>query len=592
MKSSQSVAVARQGYPAVRTFVSYLSTFKAAFAATVVCFALADIIITSIPWFIGRFTHSLVQHDSHIIPWTIALILCSILHDTAWRSAEFLYMKLLLNRSQQFDDIVFRAVINQPYGYFVDKFTGKISSYTNSLGEKFRNLLTDFCYNYTNLVVSMPIIAATMFTVNLWTGLVFSVSLILMYLIGRGFARSAAAAERIEADERSSLDGRVVDAIANFVSVKAFGNERRESELLRRGRKPLMDAARRAYFKNILFWGCMSLFVRWIIWPSTFVLNVYLYVHGQLTIEQMTTFLAAIVLFSNFIWEVIWSISQVNIRIATVEEAYQYLFGSQNIITSTVPEQEGDLSVKLQHSIELNDITFAYPDKPDQTVLHDFSLTISKGEQIGVVGPSGSGKSTLIKLLLGYYPMPDGAISIDGKPIAAAELRKLVSYVPQDTAIFHRSIADNIAYAVPSATQDEIETAARHAQAHDFILQLDKGYETHVGERGVKLSGGQRQRIAIARALLKRAPLLLLDEATSALDSESEQKIQAAFDSLLIGQTALVVAHRLSTIQKMDRIIVLKDGSIVEQGTHDQLLAAAGEYAQLWQHQVGGFIKE
>ncbi len=580
-----------KNYPAIRAFITYISRYKAAFWLTAATFAVANAILALIPWFIGQFTASLTQHPDQIVTWTIILIAASIGHDIIWRAGEFMYLKLLLARSLRFDDVVFGEVVRHSYSYFVDKFTGKISSYANSLGRDFRELLGNFLYEYVSLIVTLPIIAITMFTVSPYTGLIFAISLMLMFLVGRKLARMVAVAERREADERSTIDGFVVDAVANFVSVKAFGSEHREGSRLYNKRQALIWAASDSYFKNILFWGAMSLFVRWLIWPSTFILNVYLYTQGQLDLAQMTTFLTAIVLFSSFIWQVVWSFSQLNIKVAGIEEAYRYLFGKRDIFSET-PAAPTRPAATFRHALQLKNVSFAYPDMPDASVLDSVNLTIKHGEKVGVVGPSGGGKSTLLKLLLGHYPIEQGQLLLDGKPIETRALTDLIAYVPQDTAVFHRSIRENIAYARPEATEAEILAAARHAQADEFVRELAEGYDTYVGERGVKLSGGQRQRIAIARALLKDAPLLMLDEATSALDSESEKLIQKALVDLLKGRTALVIAHRLSTIQHMDRIVVFDKGIVAEEGTHAQLLSQNGLYAKLWAHQSGGFIDE
>ena len=225
----------------------------------------------------------------------------------------------------------------------------------------------------------------------------------------------------------------------------------------------------------------------------------------------------------------------------------------------------------------------------------DLSLSIKPGEKVGLVGHSGSGKTTFTRLLLRFSDIDGGAIKLDDQDIRAItqdDLHKKIAYVPQEPLMFHRSLADNIRYGNFSASQKEIERVAKLAHADDFIKDQPKGYETLVGERGVKLSGGQRQRIAIARAMLKDAPILVLDEATSALDSESEVLIQDALWKLMEGRTAIVIAHRLSTIQKMDRIVVMDNGSIVEEGTHKELIAKKGVYASLWDHQTGGFIEE
>jgi ATP-binding cassette subfamily B protein len=244
--------------------------------------------------------------------------------------------------------------------------------------------------------------------------------------------------------------------------------------------------------------------------------------------------------------------------------------------------------------VSFNRVTFTHDGSSDP-IFENFSIQIVAGEKIGLVGRSGSGKTTFTRLLLRFSDIDDGEILIDGQNIASItqdDLRSMTAYVPQEPLLFHRSIAENIAYGKPSAGVAEIKQAARFAHADEFIKDLPQGYETLVGERGVKLSGGQRQRIAIARAMLKDAPLLVLDEATSALDSESEKLIQEDLWKLMEGRTAIVIAHRLSTIQKMDRIVVLEDGKIAEEGTHKELLTDNGTYAKLWAHQSGGFLED
>jgi ATP-binding cassette subfamily B protein len=245
--------------------------------------------------------------------------------------------------------------------------------------------------------------------------------------------------------------------------------------------------------------------------------------------------------------------------------------------------------------VKFNNVKFAYPENQEQPLFKGLDIKIKPGEKVGLVGPSGGGKTTITQLLLRFMDIEDGAITIDGQNIAdvkQSDLRSRIAYVSQEPILFHRTLAENIGYGDPSADQPVIEGVAKMANAHEFIAKLPKGYDTMVGERGVKLSGGQRQRVAIARAMLKNAPILVLDEATSALDSESEVLIQEALWRLMEGRTAIVIAHRLSTIQKMDRIIVLENGQVVEQGSHKELLAKNGTYARLWTHQSGGFIDE
>ncbi len=578
----------------LQSFVRYVLSFKWQFLLVCMVFAVADMLIAIVPYLIGQLVASVSDpHGTSTGLWVGALIVSSIGHDTAWRTAEVLYLRLLNARGNRYDDVIFHAVIHQKYSYFVDKFSGKVSSYTNSLGREFRELLDNFCYNYIDLFIKLPVVSIIMFTVNLYTGIIFLANLAAMFVVGRKLSRLTSSAEKQLTDARSNMDGYIVDTIANFVSVKAFGKERDESSYIHHRRDHVIKTANRSLRQDIIFWGVMSFFVRWLIWPSTILLNVYLYYHHHISLAGLTTFLSAIVLFAQFIWEIIWNTSQVTIRLARTEEAYRYLFGTQVVTQqSNVHEAHRPRPLTIANNISLHDISFAYPDKPDVPVLQHVSLNIKVGEKVGVVGRSGSGKTTLMKLLLGYYPLPENCLLIDGAPVDNQTLTDVMSYVPQDTALFHRSITENITYGKPDATKGQIVRAAKHAQAHEFIENLGQGYDTLVGERGVKLSGGQRQRIAIARAILKDAAILILDEATSALDSQSEVLVQAGLQELMENRTAIVIAHRLSTIQKMDRIIVLENGTIAEQGNHAELLKQNGLYARLWAHQSGGFIEE
>ena len=281
---------------------------------------------------------------------------------------------------------------------------------------------------------------------------------------------------------------------------------------------------------------------------------------------------------------------------------YNRIIGNANdmvevLQTPTTLIDKSDSKLKVTNGeISMDKITFTHDEGQGDTLFHDFSLDIKPGEKIGLVGASGSGKTTLTKLLLRFADIDSGKITIDGQDISEvtqASLRAKIAYVPQEPLLFHRSVRENIAYGRPDATNAEIEEAAKKAGAYDFIVGLKDGFDTMVGERGIKLSGGQRQRVAIARAILKDAPILVLDEATSALDSESEALIQKSLETLMKNRTSIVIAHRLSTIAKLDRIIVLKNGKIVEDGSHDELInKKRGVYAKLWARQSGGFIEE
>lgn len=584
-------------YASLHAYTQFIATFKGRFFAVFGLFILADIVLAIVPIFIGQFVDAVSRHpldQSHLFSVVAILIAISVGHDIFWRMGEWSYRWLILDKIYAFETIVFQAVMSRRYPYFVDKFTGKISNYVTSVGREFREFVDNVFWQYADLVTKLPIIAVIMFSVNAITGIVFVASIAVMFIAGRQLVHKMVGSERDLTDSNASMDGHIIDVIGNFVSVKAFRRERKEFATIRARRSEVIGKAKAALLWGIIFWAMMSLMVRWVIWPGTIVLNVYLFLHGQLSLTQITTFISALLIFSDYIWMVVWNVSQFNVKIGRIEESYQYLFGDEQIIERfNNGEYDGKVAnpPAFTKQLTLNILEFSYPDRPDQLILHDVSLDIKKNEKIGIVGASGSGKTTLIKLLLGYYDLPESMVSVDGDFVPNRQLVDLVAYVPQDTPLFHRSIRDNIAYGADEAVDDVvIEKAAKRAHAHEFITGTTDGYDTMVGERGIKLSMGQRQRIAIARAFLDDKPILVLDEATSALDSESEVLVQEALEALWHDRTVIAIAHRLSTLRHMDRIIVMDGGTIVEQGSHRQLLAKKGKYYRLWQHQSGGIV--
>ncbi|MDN5274153.1 MAG: transporter related [Candidatus Saccharibacteria bacterium] len=590
----------KKRYRSLRAYISYIKTFKYQFLLVLSVFIVADILLAVLPIFIGQLTGALAGHpiDHGQVYWFVGILVAlSVGHDLLWRSGDLLYRAILNHREYEFENIIFRAVMAKPYPYFVGKFTGKISSYVTGLGREFREFLDATCYQYVDLLVKMPIIGGIMFTVNLNTGLIFVASIIVMFIAGRYIARYTARAEQDLTDSVSNLDGYVIDVISNFVSVKAFRREHTELETVLERRKGVIAKAKHRYLWEIIFWGAMSIVIRWVVWPVTIIMNVALFLNGQLDLTQITTFISALMIFSDYIWMVVWNVSQFNMKLARMEESYRYLFNDSEVVSESAMDEADHRSARpipgFKESLHLRNLEFAYPDRPQELILQAISLDIAKNEKVGIVGASGSGKTTLIKLLLGYYELPEGVVALDDEVLDSRRLVDLISYVPQDTALFHRTVSENIAYgATGAATQAAIEQAARRAHAHEFILNIDMKYDALVGERGIKLSMGQRQRIAIARAFLSEKPILVLDEATSALDSESEVLVQESLEDLWHDKTVIAIAHRLSTLRHMDRIIVMDAGKIIEQGTHTQLLEQKGKYYRLWQHQSNGILAE
>jgi ATP-binding cassette subfamily B multidrug efflux pump len=403
---------------------------------------------------------------------------------------------------------------------------------------------------------------------------------------------------RLSSEVRSLVMARVVDSYTNILTVKLFSKLADEDAYVRE----VMDEHQQAISRHMrmtsrFMFTLQSLNALLLV--SMAAIGLMLWSRGQLSAAQVATALPLVWQITNMAGWVSFEVAGIFENIGVVQEGMQTI----SVPHSLVDEPDAKPLKVTRGEIRFEQVTFNYGmDHPatGKPVLDHIDLVVHPGERIGLVGRSGAGKSTLVNLLLRFYHLEHGRITIDGQDtrhVTQESLRAQIGLVTQDTSLLHRSIADNIRYGRPQATQAEIEAAARKAQAHDFILALcdwngRTGYDAHVGERGVKLSGGQRQRIALARVILKGAPILLLDEATSALDSEIEASIQEQLIGLMTGKTVIAIAHRLSTIARLDRLIVLDRGKIIEQGTHNELLQRNGLYAALWQHQSGGFLAE
>jgi ATP-binding cassette subfamily B protein len=485
----------------------------------------------------------------------------------------------------------FEYLVYQDYAFFADRFSGSIVTQASRFAKSYTSFTDTLFFNLvpqlTSVLIALgimtyysPIIGLTIFV--LW---LTSMGIIFIFALKRLPMRRGAVAKE------SEQVGELADIVINALTLKTFAAEQREIKRY--------DAINQ--LRGNLFFQSWHRAVRngWLMQAFCVILQMIVFVGGIVAVDHHSLSIATFLLFQVYIFRVIYNISNSSFIIRTLEviagdgEEMAELLEQEPLVQNQADTEKSNIE---RGAITLEAMTFYYADgNISQALFEDFDLTIKPGEKIGLVGPSGGGKTTITRLLLRFMDIQEGSIKIDGqdiRDIKQQDLRKSIAYVPQEPLLFHRSVKENIRYGKPDATDEEIVAVAKKSFAHDFIKTLPDGYDTTVGERGVKLSGGQRQRVAIARAMLKNAPILILDEATSALDSESERVIQKALWELMKDKTAVVIAHRLSTIQRMDRIVVLDNGKIIEEGSHATLLKHDGLYARLWSHQSGGFIEE
>jgi ATP-binding cassette subfamily B multidrug efflux pump len=578
----------------------YVRVFRKVFAVTAVFSVGNAVLDIGLIWYLGR----LVDLMSGTTPgafvqahWAemlaVALVILFVRPLVAGGSVALLHNTILTNFGTMMRWRAHAHVLRQPVGWFEADFAGRIANRIMqappAAGDAVFQVFDMAAFASTTFVGACLMLAGADVRLLVPLLLWFAGYMALM----RWTIRRAGPAAMAASEARSAVTGRVVDSYTNIHSVKLFAHHDLELAYA----KEAIEAARRAFQREMRIVTRMDITLTalngaMILGVSALALLFWL--QGTATVGIVAAAVALVLRLHSMTYWIMWASTQLVQNLGTLQEGMETI--AQPI---GLTDRKGARDLVFREGlIEIDGVSHHYG--RGSGGLQGVTLTIRPGEKIGLVGRSGSGKSTLVKLILRFYDAEDGQIRIDGQDIAAVtqeSLRRQIGMVQQESTLLHRSVRENILYGRPNATEAEMIAAAKQAEAHDFILQLQDpqgrtGYDAHVGERGVKLSGGQRQRVALARVILKDAPILILDEATSALDSEAEAAIQEALFGVMQGKTVIAIAHRLSTIAAMDRIVVLDAGHVVEQGSHAELLARGGLYATFWARQSGGFLGE
>ena len=486
-----------------------------------------------------------------------------------------------------------RLMLGQSLGFYQDEFAGRVSAKVMQTALALRDVVMTVADMVVYVLVYFITSGVILSSFDAWLIVPFICWMIGFAMIMRFLIPKLGKTAARQADARSLMTGRITDAYSNIATVKLFSHGAREAAYAKQSMEEFMVTVHAQMRLATLLHTC-SFIVNSSLTVGTTALGIWLWYHGQVGVGAVATATAMALRVNGLSQYIMWESARLFENIGTVNDGMATLSKPHTIL-----DKPQALPLKVTRGeIKFDHVDFSY--EAGKPLLNGFNLNIKPGEKVGLIGRSGAGKSTIVNLLLRFYEPQSGTISIDGQNVDSVtqeSLRAQIGLVTQDTSLLHRSVRDNIIYGRPDATEAEMISAAERAEAAGFIPNLSdakgrRGYDAHVGERGVKLSGGQRQRIAIARVMLKDAPILLLDEATSALDSEVEAAIQESLDKMMEGKTVIAIAHRLSTIAAMDRLIVLDKGRIIEEGSHTELLEKQGLYAKLWAHQSGGFLNE
>ncbi|MBI4599904.1 ABC transporter ATP-binding protein [Candidatus Uhrbacteria bacterium] len=514
-----------------------------------------------------------------------------LLGEGCWRVGLHFILKLEERGLNALQTLSFSRLVERDYAFYTNNFVGSLTKKALAFARAFEVFTDTLVFNVVTNIVTILFVVVILWRYSFWIPLVLVLWIAAALCVAIPLIRRRSRLVALRHEANSKVAGRLSDAITNMLAIKAFAKEK--TELASFG--STVDDFTRLYKRTGNYQNLRIDTVLSPIYVATNICGLLLAIFYSQAFALQPGAVVVIFSYYSLVTRIIWEINRIYRNIeSSISEAAEF---TQLFITPPTIQDKPDATslIVSKAMVRFNRITFKYndTDEKEPAFLNDFILNINGHERVGLVGPSGGGKTTITKLLLRFIDLQSGSITIDGQDISTmtqASLRGAIAYVPQDPLLFHRSLAENIAYSNERATHADVVRAAKLAHADEFISVLPKGYDTLVGERGIKLSGGQRQRVAIARALLKQSEILVLDEATSSLDSESEKYIQEGLWELMKEKTALVIAHRLSTIKHLDRIVVLDQGKIVQEGTHDELINAKGLYAKLWSLQSGEFI--
>lgn len=539
-------------------------------------------------WFVALFENPVpdgVNFVQHALPTIIIIVALLLLIDISALFRGLFHARWSAPLRNRISVVLNDYLHGQSMSFWTGRMPGKIHTQIGYVADGF-NVIEDF-WRIIGMMAVVLINVGLILSINTYVAAIFGIVFVFRAIYSWIMVKPMSRASKNASSAASELSGRTVDSISNFSVVKLFAGTSRERAYLEPTRKKNIAARIHSFYIQRFFWGVP--FVIWdICYGVTLFLSVLLYMRGEITVAEIVFTNSVFFTVMGTIGAIVNQIPTITERLSAATKAYSELVVPVDVIDA--PNAPA-LHVSCGE-IEFRNVSFKYKHK---WVLRNFNLKIKCGERVGLVGPSGAGKTTLVNLLMRFYDPTHGEILVDGqniRDISQDSLRESIAFIPQEPTMFNRTLRENIEYGKTGASEREIRDAAKRALAHKFIMGTEKKYDSMVGDRGIKLSGGQRQRIAIARAFLKNAPILVLDEATSALDSETETCIQQSFDELAAGRTTLAIAHRLSTLRNMDRIVVLNDGHVIEQGTHKSLLRKKGEYARLWKMQSGGFLQE